>query len=896
MKVEPQRVLAGSLNIVTPSDKTIENDAIDLLNFRVDQAGVLRGGDSFAVLTNVGDPITRIFHFESFKATQAFQGGPLEVSLSPAGAFLIGAGTSLLFFNPSPSAEGTLAGGFSGNPISIVLWSGFFWVLDSNQQLKIDPFALAGGIGAPVSSWLPPVPTTAITATADTSGYTGAMSGSYTYFVTFAFSYVTTDPTTGLPVTVDLESAPGPSVGITAVDGIASITSLPTYSATFAQIRLYRAGGTQAHAYRIKTWTGDGSYPFTVSDASPYMDYASDASLTGNPIAPTSGAAGAPPTPTAAPNAVGGAVVQSTSQDIYTFYVTFVNNAGLETNPGPSSNSVQSLNGIIHLTTIPVSGDASVGRRRIYATGGTLGNAYQITEIDDNTTTTYDALVGGSFDLLITENDIVMPTTNDPPPSGDAADYMGVVGPYFNVLLAWKNNRLFWSQDGVPLFPGSEDGSSTGNWEDVGSADDPIQNIVLHPRAAVIYKKRSIWRLDGDPVTGTIGQTSSAVGTLAINAATAGGAIDFMVSPDGLFLFNLDSEIKQSQKIEPLFMGVAWIGLGASDLSGYSWNPLVRFVVCAYLNGIVLISDAAGNAFIYHLDTGRWAAFKPFFTSASGPVTITAVAPYASSYKYWLGDSNGNLMVAQPSVVAGQKLVWQTRFLDQGLGDTPKIYQEIVLDGELNGCTATVYILHDNTATAPALSTLALPYKWTLNGTARNKFYMPLSPFEDDSNGSDGSNGKPHISFRVEITCVASEVPPAIHGLYIYYGLEARDSGVRATQVLDFSTERISLCRKMEVDAVGQVDLAIWTDTPGGALLNRYSFSGPALSGRGIFEFPLPPNIRGRLWRVDVIPQNTTARVYRVRGWMRIVGTAAEADWDWRDFIDGTPAETPDAE
>jgi hypothetical protein len=896
VKREEQRVLAGSLNILTPSDKTIENDAIDLVNMRVDQEGVLRGGDSFTVLTNVGSPVHTVVRLDDYITSQAFATGSLPITFGGAGAFLIGAGTSLFYYNVASNSISTLSASISGNPLSIVLWNGFIWVMDSAVQIKIDPYVLATNSANPVSSWVPAPPTTAITATADTSDYTGAMSGNYTYFVTFAFYYVSTDPATGLPVINDLESAPGPSVAVTAVNGIASIESLPTYTATFAQIRLYRAGGTQVNALRIKTWSGSGSYPFTVSASSPYIDYASDASIAGNPIAPTSGAAGAPPTPTAAPTAVGGAVVQSTSQNIYTFYETFVNQAGLESNPGPSSNAVQSLNGIIHLTNIQVSSDSSTLRRRIYAIGGTLGQAYQIDEITDNTTTTYDALVGGSYDLLITENGIIMPTTNDPPPTSEnSLGTTGLVGPYFNTLLAWKNARMYWSQDGVPLFPGSEDGSPEGNWVDVGSPDDLIQSITLHALAAVIHKQRSVWILLGDPVTGNLGPTASRVGTVAKPAATNGGSVDFLISKDGLFLFDLNIEHKQSQKIEPVFMGVNWIGLGSSDLSVYLWTASA-FTCVGFLNGTLLISDGLTTAFIYHIASGRWAAFQPFHPGMGAASPISAVCAYGSAFKYWLGDHSGNLLQSSQQVVTGQRLVWQTRFLDQGMGDTPKIYQEIVIDAELNGATAVVYVLFDNTETAPALSTIAFPYTVTTTGTARQKFYMQLSPDVNDNNGSDGSDGQPHISVRIEITCVASATPPAIHGLYIYYGVEERDASMRGTQVLDFSTERISLCRKLEVDAAGQVDLAIWTDTPGGTMASRFTVAGPALGGRGVFEVPMPPNLRGRLWRVDVIPQNTTARVYRVRGWMRVVGEAAESDWAWRDFIDGTPAETPDAE
>ena len=60
----------------------------------------------------------------------------------------------------------------------------------------------------------------------------------------------------------------------------------------------------------------------------------------------------------------------------------------------------------------------------------------------------------------------------------------------------------------------------------------------------------------------------------------------------------------------------------------------------------------------------------------------------------------------------------------------------------------------------------------------------------------------------------------------------------------------------------------------------------------------LPPNVRGRLWRLEALAMGTgaAARLYSVRAWMRRVGTASEETWDWRSWYEGAPAaEVPDA-
>ena len=947
MKLDSQRILAGSLNILTPSDKTPENDAIVLQNIRVDQADVLRAADAVTQILNLGAPLHSIFKFNDMFLTQAYGVGNTTVSWGSGagaanidGAFLLGAGTNLTFYWPG-GAGGSgittlLATNFSGNVLSIGLWNSFLWVLDNLQQVKINPALLyASGTGGPslalsaVTRWLPDVPynppgVTPFTATPNVSGG-GSLSGSYVYYCTYCV----------LSSGGFMEEGPGsPGVTLTAAGGAISLTSIPfsagvvdynsaTTSYPLAAIRIYRAPAGTPFYLGIATANpavlflkqfgiGDSPIPdpvhggyiqcteplvstYPASD-DPWVDTGPITSQigplpvtaytlltpSGFPIAPLSGLTG-----------VGGYDVASSSGAVgtYTYYRTYVNSAGLETNPSAPSNSVTPSNGKIDLVWPTPPTNQDIVRQRLYRLGGTQAAAYQVIEFADATTTSY---TDGAPDVVLTENDIVMPTTNNPPPSGVVSDSMGFVGPYFNYLLAWKNGRMFWSQNGVALFPGSDDSETVGNWVNVGRSDDKILEITLHPQMACIYKQRTVWRLYGDPVSGSLVNSSATCGAAGKAAVSNCGSYDLYLADDGVYTFTGEADAPVSEKIAPVFMGKQWINLGASDLAQPYWGtPNYPFV--AFVNGTAILGNGGsalqpynGVGFLFHPATQRWASF---------PSNWTAVLPYGNRYRYFAGDVFGNFFVSKQTTDDNLPMIWQTRFLDQGLGDTPKFYQEIVIDAELNGATMTVWLLFNNTANAPALATILPPYTAIFNGTSRQKFYMPLPQDEGDT-------GAYHISVRVSISgSLSNAIPPAIHALYIYWATEERDASTRGTQVLDYRAERIQLCQRMEVDCVGQVDLAIWTDEPNGLAL-RYTFHGPA-QGRAIYEFKLPPNVRGRLWRVDVLPKTelnsdapgfARARVYAVRGWMRQVGTSDNETWQWKDFIRGVDAELPDAE
>lgn len=767
MKREEQRVLAGSLNVLTPTDKTPENDAIELINFRVDQAGVLRVGDSYdtSFLTEPGflpGPIHTLVPLSDLGSSTIGAGLTFLDVQFPPNTFLAGVGTNLYLCWPRNAQ--LLAQDFDGQPLSIVPWNGFLWVMNQAKQLVLYPAALSYAVagqpyGAPeTGAWLPPAPPTS------------------------------------------------------------ALTAAPEGDASADQ-----------------------------------------------------------------PNGT------------YQYYVTFVSLTGLETNPGPASDPATitpQLGGGLALNDIPISSDPQVWARRIYRIGGTLGQAYQIAQLGDNTSTGF--YLDEMSDLDATELGIVMPTTNDPPPAA-----LGLAGPYFNYLLAWNDpyhgNRLFWSQNGVALFPGSQPAATTGNWVDVGAPDDHVLAVSLHTSVAVIYKQRSIWRLRGDPVSGVLEQCSASIGAAGPKAVANAGPKDYLVSTDGLFRFNLDFEEKVSEKLDPIFFGTPnWTSLGDDTLPLHRWQPVRgNPVVCAWLNGTVLLSDGAGTAFLYHEKTDRFAALE---SNLGAP--ITAVAPYGSAYQYWIGDTSvsgteAHIAMVEQITGSGQTAIWQTRFLDQGLGDQPKSYYSLALDAELNGATANVYVLYGGVAGRTLLE--------ALSGEERQKFYIDLA----DTGGNLVAipPGYPNIGVRIEIACLAGTVPPAIHGLYIYYEIEARATANLATQPFPLDAERgVWQIKELEYDLrpqASEVIAEVFTDLPGNTPALRQadalSLATPGFGSRRNYQCPTTGS--AGYWTGRLLGLNLTSalpfQLYGARALARKVGTYIEAyeaqkgfRWDswWLNF------------
>ena len=220
-KSEPHRILPGSLNLLPPVDKIPEGDCLELLNWRVDQAGVLR---SRRGMTRVSNPILFVD--------------------ADAGLTSIGRRANDLYYGSPPGiyrgqASDPFATSTSSDPFSFVAMNGFMWIC--NLGLKGRD---ANGIFSP---WTPDAPSASVTPSVGSIPiFNFGPNGTYQFYVTFLAN--------------GIESNPGPASDPFTITQSASILgqlpvqldNLPiSTDPTVNQRNVYATGGTLGQGYLV---------------------------------------------------------------------------------------------------------------------------------------------------------------------------------------------------------------------------------------------------------------------------------------------------------------------------------------------------------------------------------------------------------------------------------------------------------------------------------------------------------------------------------------------------------------------------------------------------------------------------------------------------------------------
>lgn len=587
----------------------------------------------------------------------------------------------------------------------------------------------------------------------------------------------------------------------------------------------------------------------------------------------------------------------------YSFYVTFVTaDLSMESNPSPVSVLAGGAVGGIDLasqdpilTGIPISGAL---HRNIYATGGTLGQAYLVATINDSTTTavtfndTDHAANPGSLeleawsDLSATNNGVVMPTDNDPAPLGT-----GMVGPYFGRLIAWSTvgavNRLFWTNPETPQYwPGAAD-PAVGNWVNVGMDGEEIVWCTMHTNVLVIYKERSIWRLVGDPDTGYLEQLSDGMGLVNAYAVASAGAVDYFVGPNGLYRNNLDSIQDISGGIRPLFDSrltnsgpmtpPGQILPGSSFLTnsvdcyhvalGYALGKLyvafqeVPMTWGTTSTGPMLVYHEADQRWMYHRNGLATIGFQGFLFDGVEMVGLTGNGQNMTAG--WNVDDFGGRWAQDGTADWSQAIecVYQSHYEDAGLQDNQKCWLEVVVDIELAGDTALVYAGYDN-------GTVALAQVGAgITGSGRQSVSLPL--------GTDGTLAR---NISVAVYCLANH-PVTVHNVYLYYYEEARLAVAASTLPTDLGSAKVKQCKELQLDinpSGGAVGVNVYSDLPGNQLAVRQTPTVATAAGRAVWKYPFPVT-EGFLWRLALTATGGPFRLYSARLLMRTVGVYVEA-------------------
>jgi hypothetical protein len=601
--------------------------------------------------------------------------------------------------------------------------------------------------------------------------------------------------------------------------------------------------------------------------------------------------------------------VTSLPNGTYQFYVTYQNLDGsLESNPSPVSNSVTVVNQPIDVTLVsapPPPNDAPTDSRvayvNIYVTGGTLGQAYRAGQLPSTVASPATVFQFNVSDLTVTDNGIVMPVDNDPPPAA-----AGLGGPQWSRLYAWSTvahpNRLFYTEPNLPQYwPGSSD-EQVGNWVDVGLDQENILWCSFHTNLTVIYKERSIWMLIGDPATGTLEPVYDGKGIVNAFALAPAGQIDYFIAPNGLCLFDMSQVHEISNQILPLFNqsipNTGPLTPPGSILPGApgSWNISSTYAVAiGHAMGRLYVSYAElGNAEPqYNLlvfdegpeperqafvapRTGRWFYHRNtipntlgmfgFFFDGTNMLGLTGSPSGGAAAGYSLADFR-NFFTADLGGTAIQ-CVYQSHYEDCGLPDNDKQWLEVAVDFEFaGGASANVYAGFNNGTIAPALV-------GSLTAGARRTLSFGFSPGQLPA--QDAGVLARNVSVLINANCAGRAV---IHNIYLFYYVEARLAAVASTLPTDLGVGKVKECKEMELDidastAASGVGVALVSDLPGNALATRHSIT-VTQAGRALLKYPFP-TAQGYLWQAAFVGAGGPFRLYSARLLMRVIGVYVE--------------------
>jgi hypothetical protein len=100
---------------------------------------------------------------------------------------------------------------------------------------------------------------------------------------------------------------------------------------------------------------------------------------------------------------------------------------------------------------------------------------------------------------------------------------------------------------------------------------------------------------------------------------------------------------------------------------------------------------------------------------------------------------------------------------------------------------------------------------------------------------------------------------------------------------LDFGTERVKLCREIEldIDNSGNTALALLTDLPGGVMTSRLGATTiAATSGEQTVKVRVPGTIKGRLLQLNLTPAADLI-IYAIRMNVKTIGEPNASSWQW---------------
>jgi hypothetical protein len=560
------------------------------------------------------------------------------------------------------------------------------------------------------------------------------------------------------------------------------------------------------------------------------------------------------PDPPAAPGwsvtgTAGGFLVDNVT---YSYYVTFVQSDGTESNPSAVKTLVPSAgNNTAHISITNASTSALTVGANIYRVGNTLEDVYRVNHTPLSFTlgaATYDDDGWGTnSDLEVTRFGIPMEDDHDAVPAARV-----LAGPYYGRMLAASSaahpNRIWWTPVNKPFYWPQD------NYVDLGESSDEIFNITLHTGQARIYMKRAVWRLRGDPDSGVAERTNADVGLIGSKAIASAGPRDYFQGMEGIYANDGDTVKKFSTKLDPLFRETLPMPAGRDlDLQVLDGTEAKRMLNClAVKNGRLFFSYVAkvsalgvpNQMVVCNLESGDWSAENA--PSASQPAAYTALT-YEGQASELLGAAPDGKIYAleyplpETTVIAHR---WVSGWTQPGPRERVSRFADLVVE---HGCktsasanrSLTVKLLQNYGDVTP-FAAGSIPVAETASGgTTRRVSVFPL--------GSDGSGI--HARSAAVLIEGDSEQEVSLYSATLHYRVEPRDALTWTSGAVSLGDPRVKTIDLIDLVIWnrGTVTWELWTDLPGNVMTMRTTGTFAAVTDRTPITLAIDPGFDGRL-------------------------------------------------
>lgn len=366
--------------------------------------------------------------------------------------------------------------------------------------------------------------------------------------------------------------------------------------------------------------------------------------------------------------AVGAAGVLSGT---YLYKVVFRNRTtGSRSNPNSGTVTVAPVTQQVSLTNIPISSDPQVNGREIYRTNAGGARYFLLTELTDNTTTSYtDNTADASLQSTELQQD------NTPPES----TYNDCWGPYAG--CAWWTRDSTSGAQGRAYYSAIARPEAVRGFIDVSNPDDACQKGLLWGGSNWVFTEKRLYQVLGDAEPFFPREVYGVPGTTAPHSVKASPFGIVYKAFDGIRLF--DGNISR-------LVGFDAIG---PILTGESAENLAAFeaVIGEYSRGEYLVSDASTATLGLNLKDGTWRDLGVIAT-ALYQETDTRVIQVCFSSKVVSFEDFGVFTDAGTAIT----LEWELAGALTDIGQTG-LAQRIYIDLNTNGEAITVALVADGT-------------------------------------------------------------------------------------------------------------------------------------------------------------------------------------------------------